>query len=422
MLMHRQTQPVAFPSYPLKKIPRSLAKLQQAFHYRFAESILSKNFPQLIQNTFIKVAHLKPEFQLDEVTTVTGQDLTQSSSNNICILPIHLEPCSQTLLIQIELSLAHKFIGNILKIPHHIITNTSKLSEIEKGILLYFTLELIDNLKQAATNKESASFWKVSTIYDNFSRSNKCIQKNEVYHHLKFSLYVEKEAYSVHIFTPDKIEQPGTNMPLSQTSTPWLEKLLPKIKTISTIVRINIGYININIQELELLQIGDVVLFDQSDATMKIGLGCRGTIHGIFRSLTNKAEFVVSRLEPDLSATTRSKVHIPEIFGEDDMPTNPNLEPAEPGSDSDFEIIENDENLSSHWLGDLPVQLTVEIARTNITAEQILMMKPGHVIELQRKPNDPINLTTDGKVIATGELVEIEDSLGVRILSIAEDK
>ena len=64
---------------------------------------------------------------------------------------------------------------------------------------------------------------------------------------------------------------------------------------------------------------------------------------------------------------------------------------------------------------DGPVTLTVELGRVNLTVAKLADLKPGDVIELQRHSREPIELTSGGKTVARGELVQLDDELGVRV-------
>jgi flagellar motor switch protein FliM len=70
-------------------------------------------------------------------------------------------------------------------------------------------------------------------------------------------------------------------------------------------------------------------------------------------------------------------------------------------------------------LADIPLQLAVELARVPLTADEVVGLKVGQVLELHRSPGEPVELSVNGKVVARGELVEVEGQLGVRVLSLA---
>ncbi len=54
-----------------------------------------------------------------------------------------------------------------------------------------------------------------------------------------------------------------------------------------------------------------------------------------------------------------------------------------------------------------------------ITAEEVVALKVGQVIDLNRVAGEPIDLSVNGKIVARGELVEVDGNLGVRVLSLA---
>jgi flagellar motor switch protein FliM len=97
--------------------------------------------------------------------------------------------------------------------------------------------------------------------------------------------------------------------------------------------------------------------------------------------------------------------------------TNPELDMARDNEGADVD----DENQpdGSDLLGDVPLQIAVELARVPVTAQQVVGMRPGQVIELNRGPGEPVELSVNGKVVGRGELVEVEGQLGVRILTLA---
>lgn len=67
---------------------------------------------------------------------------------------------------------------------------------------------------------------------------------------------------------------------------------------------------------------------------------------------------------------------------------------------------------------DLPLQVTVELGRTNMLIRDILDLGPGSVIELDRIAGEPVDVLANGKLIAKGEVVVVDESFGVRIVDI----
>lgn len=70
-------------------------------------------------------------------------------------------------------------------------------------------------------------------------------------------------------------------------------------------------------------------------------------------------------------------------------------------------------------LQNVPVELAVEIGRTRMTIGDALALGIGSVVTVGRLAGDPVDLLVNGRVIARGEVVAIEEELGLRITEIA---
>ena len=70
-------------------------------------------------------------------------------------------------------------------------------------------------------------------------------------------------------------------------------------------------------------------------------------------------------------------------------------------------------------LHDVPVELAVEIGRTRMTIGETLALGPGSIITLNRLAGEPVDLLVNGKPIARGEVVVIDEEFGLRITEVA---
>ena len=69
-------------------------------------------------------------------------------------------------------------------------------------------------------------------------------------------------------------------------------------------------------------------------------------------------------------------------------------------------------------LHEVPVELAVEIGRTRMTIGQTLELRPGSVVSLNRLAGEPVDLLINGKPIAHGEVVVIDEEFGLRVTDI----
>ncbi|MDO5293987.1 MAG: flagellar motor switch phosphatase FliY [bacterium] len=67
---------------------------------------------------------------------------------------------------------------------------------------------------------------------------------------------------------------------------------------------------------------------------------------------------------------------------------------------------------------DVPLEVTVELGRTNKSIKEILDFAPGTIIELNKLAGEPIDVLVNGKRVAKGEVVVIEESFGIRVTEI----
>ncbi|MBI4126573.1 MAG: FliM/FliN family flagellar motor switch protein [Deltaproteobacteria bacterium] len=67
---------------------------------------------------------------------------------------------------------------------------------------------------------------------------------------------------------------------------------------------------------------------------------------------------------------------------------------------------------------DVSVQLVAVMAKKTVSLRELLDLHMGQVIDLQRPPSEQVDLVANGKLVARGELVELDGRLGVRILKL----
>jgi flagellar motor switch protein FliN/FliY len=70
-------------------------------------------------------------------------------------------------------------------------------------------------------------------------------------------------------------------------------------------------------------------------------------------------------------------------------------------------------------LSEVPVELAVEIGRTRMTIGETLNLGPGSIVTLNRLAGEPVDLLVNGKPIARGEVVVIDEEFGLRITELA---
>ena len=96
---------------------------------------------------------------------------------------------------------------------------------------------------------------------------------------------------------------------------------------------------------------------------------------------------------------------------------NMNIQPAQFQSFSGTgNVVAGQENIG--LIMDVPLEVTVELGRTKKSIAEILDFAPGTIIELDKIAGEPIDVLVNGKFVAKGEVVVIEERFGVRITEI----
>jgi flagellar motor switch protein FliM len=214
-----------------------------------------------------------------------------------------------------------------------------------------------------------------------------------------------------------------------------MEAHLGRLSSVRTWLRAEIGLAEISHQDLASLRVKDVVLVDEfsarpdqgaeGTARLFVGLGRRGFLasevfveNGLYQArITEVVRTDASHLDgqgPSESDEAAAEALSGSNEANGEEYTNPELDNPT-GESEEME----DQMDAGELLGDIPLQICVELARVPVTADQVVSLRAGQVVELRRAPGEPVDLSVNGKVVARGELVEIEGQLGVRILSLA---
>ena len=76
------------------------------------------------------------------------------------------------------------------------------------------------------------------------------------------------------------------------------------------------------------------------------------------------------------------------------------------------------EELTLESLYDVPVNISILLGKTSMPLSKLLKLSKGAVIELDRMVNDAIDIYVNNKIVAKGEIVIIEDKVGVKLTEI----
>ena len=96
------------------------------------------------------------------------------------------------------------------------------------------------------------------------------------------------------------------------------------------------------------------------------------------------------------------------------------VQPVQFASFEDLDQVQGPQNQNLNILLDIKLQLTVELGRTELPIKKVLELTKGSIVTLNKAAGEPVELYANGKLIAYGEVVVIEDNFGLRITHITD--
>ncbi len=120
--------------------------------------------------------------------------------------------------------------------------------------------------------------------------------------------------------------------------------------------------------------------------------------------------------EPETVMASGTK-HVEEELNQNSTVT---VQPVQFASFEDLDQVQGLQNQNLNILLDVKLQLTVELGRTELPIKKVLELTKGSIITLNKAAGEPVELYANGKLIAYGEVVVIEDNFGLRITHITD--
>lgn len=77
-----------------------------------------------------------------------------------------------------------------------------------------------------------------------------------------------------------------------------------------------------------------------------------------------------------------------------------------------------DEKRKLDTILDIPVTISMEVGRSNISIRNLLQLNQGSVVELDRVAGEPLDVLVNGTLIAHGEVVVVNDKFGIRLTDV----
>jgi len=131
---------------------------------------------------------------------------------------------------------------------------------------------------------------------------------------------------------------------------------------------------------------------------------------------------------PDLTGPSTSAVHAAAAAREEPAATAPSVVRRSDQASADTPSVQHVQFMqfdqakpkapsgNLDLLMDVPLPVIVELGRTTMLVRDIMSLGPGSVIELEKAAGENVDILVNGRLIARGEVVVIEENFGVRIV------
>ena len=203
----------------------------------------------------------------------------------------------------------------------------------------------------------------------------------------------------VRLFAPERF---GLRAPLLRRHDALLSRR-QRLSGVAVALRLEVGRTRLTRRELHDLVVGDVILFEQ--------FGPRPPFGGPLLLRLGRGAIAAHLDGEGLTVTKGFTLGVPPMAPQDSPPPGPAVPRAAPGQPS----AEPDDSATDALLRELPVELVCELGRVSLDGRELLELRPGAVIPIGRPLAGPVDLTVGNRLVARGELVDVEGEIGVRV-------
>lgn len=84
------------------------------------------------------------------------------------------------------------------------------------------------------------------------------------------------------------------------------------------------------------------------------------------------------------------------------------------------EVVSDSKNID--FILDIPLEVTVELGRTNMPIYDLLQLGQGSIVELNKLAGEPLEILVNQKLIAKGEVVVVNEKFGIRLIDVVSAK
>ena len=463
----------------LEQIPAEHRELHNALLKVLPEALFDPSFVAEARGLVLKYTEVETDVWLHSLRVMNRSALRSLIPGNTCLAVIGLAPMHEKILIEFDLRFVYRCIDRMLG-SHGLTVDVHRpLTELEQGVFSYLGLKLLKVVQGQLHDPEQVAL-RFEDLRPDLKSCGDLLRHDDHWWVFSMKMNFDLDVSYLRFLVPVGLaRRVPTARPPPESA--WAERQRERIRgRMSRLTgvfaegRVEAGRIELMPQDMQALDPGDIILPDEchvrlergevtGGAFMYVGRGQRAVLHGavggigddpadrrLVFEVTHIEEFpmpephdpVQAHGEPKHPEDAMAEYEMnPEVdeaghegrsqrddrleedWGFDDENSEEDDGYAEEGYAEEEVSVDDADNLveAEPLLGDIPVAVVIELGRVQLSADEVIRLRPGQLLELGRAPTDPVDLVVNGRLLAKGELVEIEGALGVKILNLVKE-
>ena len=416
----------------LKTYTREQVVLEESLSAYLSSAPFSDGFlPSLVQ-TFEDILKVSCQIKAETVRPVRGSELKKLLPEVSCFVMVGAAPSEHKFLVDLDLIWSHYVVDLLLGGKGQTGRIHRPLSEIEQGVLSFILLKTLSHLTQGwVTGQELAlsldGFAAKSTEFESL------MSDDSSFYLVGVRILSGKCRGYARVLVPQEIISANFNAAPVQHSgslseQDYVRMQLQRLGESNIVGRVEVADIDLGPSDIANLEVGDIIVLENhqlslesgvlhGEAFVRLGMGKNGGLRGrlLLDDDRPRLEIVEIKVqeEPAEVDAMESEEGVEEVVEQEVAAENPEAGQQE-GADLGDNLAETE-----GLLRDVPAPIVVELGRIRLNTSQVVRLRQGQILRLPRNSSDPVDLVVNGKLLARGELIEVDGELGVRLLKMS---
>lgn len=472
----RKRSAAPFTFSKLEKVPRAQLDLIRRLEWMLPEGLLTGEIGEQVRAGLRRVFDEDVMLWLDYVHSVQPAALKKVMGDPTFLGVIAPTPHGARGLVELDLVLAHSIIDLLLGAPGESAV-ARPLTEVEQGVLSYVLLETFKAFTPGQPEPGRHPL-RLERIVPNLDEALQLFTGEATVAIVELKVLIGAAAGYLRLHLPASsiaaAVPPENSAFRRRRRLKRIQANLSRLSSLKLKLRAEIGHAELTLGDVRALRTGDVMIVDslttlahkgeKGTARLRVGAGRVGRIEAAVEVVDGAYKATIEQVvlgeeapvseevlaaaaalgaKPKPKPATQAPAGRPpaalkppppiaqlgdeEDTGQDtaitDLSERMRHERKKNGWEENTNVGNKPEDVqadAAELLNDVPLQISVELARVPITAEELVSLHVGKIVELGKAPGEPVDLSVNGKVVARGELVEVEGQLGVRIVGMAQ--